>query len=235
MKFIIILSLIMCIKIKSVFINKYILTNARQLKLQNMINSPSLNIIVTTGVAGTGKTLIACQEAIRMLKEAKIDKIIITRPVITVEENIGYLPGTIQDKLYPFMIPIYDYFLEHYTKESLGALINSGKLEVSPLAYMRGRTFKNCIIIADEMQNTTPNQMKMILTRIGSGSKLIITGDLGQNDLGTYNGLQNFVDLLMNKYTEYYLMTNDGFGYIHLDSSCIQRHPIIEKVIDLYN
>lgn len=231
-----VLSLIFIKCAKGSFTPKYTLRNPLQVKLQTFINDPKLSIIISTGAAGTGKTLIACQEAIRMLKENEINKIIITRPTVTVEENLGYLPGSMEDKVYPFLVPIYDYFLEHYTKENLMTMINNGKLEVSPLAYMRGRTFKNAIIIADEMQNTTPNQMKMILTRIGENSKLIITGDLEQNDLAEYNGLQNIVDLLDKKYKdEYYLMIKDGFGYVHLDNSCIQRHPIIEKIINLYN
>ena len=223
------------IVVSSTFLHKYALRHPKQIKLQGFINNPKLDIIITTGVAGTGKTLIACQEAIRMLKEAEVEKIVITRPTVTVEENLGYLPGTLEDKVYPFLIPIYDYFLEHYTKENLMTMIHNGKLEVSPLAYMRGRTFKNTVIIADEMQNTTPNQMKMILTRIGENSKLIITGDLEQNDLTTYNGLQNIVDLIEKKYEDnYHGMLKDGFGYIHLDDSCIHRHPIIEKIINLY-
>jgi phosphate starvation-inducible PhoH-like protein len=221
--------------VSSTFLHKYVLRHPKQIKLQGFINNPKLDIVITTGVAGTGKTLIACQEAIRMLKESEVEKIVITRPTVTVEENLGYLPGSLEDKVYPFLIPIYDYFLEHYTKENLMTMIHNGKLEVSPLAYMRGRTFKNTVIIADEMQNTTPNQMKMILTRIGENSKLIITGDLEQNDLSTYNGLQNIVDLIEKKYEDnYHGMLKDGFGYIHLDDSCIHRHPIIEKIINLY-
>jgi phosphate starvation-inducible PhoH-like protein len=217
------------------YVEKYTLTNPKQIKLQKMITNQNINIVITTGAAGTGKTLIACQEAIKMLKTSTINKIIITRPVVTVEEDIGYLPGNLEDKVYPFMVPIYDYFLEHYTKDNIHTMMQNGKLEVSPLAFMRGRTFKNAIIIADEMQNTTPNQMKMILTRVGENSKLIINGDLQQNDIGKYNGLQNLVDLLEKKYnTDCYKMYKDGFGYIHLDNSCIKRHPIIEKIINLY-
>tara|TARA_B110000971_G_C20026424_1_gene509076 strand:- start:2391 stop:3095 length:705 start_codon:yes stop_codon:yes gene_type:complete len=223
------------VSVSSTFVQKYTLKHPKQIKLQGYINNPKLDVIISTGGAGTGKTLIACQEAIRMLKESEVEKIVITRPTVTVEENLGFLPGSLEDKVYPFLIPIYDYFLEHYTKENLMNLIHNGKLEVSPLAYMRGRTFKNAVIIADEMQNTTPNQMKMILTRIGENSKLIITGDLEQNDLSTYNGLQNIVDLLDKKYqNNFHGMIKDGFGYIHLDDSCIQRHPIIQKIINLY-
>jgi len=199
-----------------------------------MINNKKLQIIIVNGPAGTGKTMIACQEAIKMFKNNEKSKIIITRPVVTVEENIGFLPGNLEDKLYPYMIPVYDYFLEYYTKETLTSLITSNKIEIAPLAFMRGRTFKDAIIIADEMQNTTPNQMKTILTRIGENSKLIIMGDLEQKDLNVYNGLQNLIDLLNNKYPNYYPMDKDGFGYIYLDKSCIKRSPIIEKILNLY-
>uniref|UniRef100_A0A6C0D9G8 PhoH-like protein n=1 Tax=viral metagenome TaxID=1070528 RepID=A0A6C0D9G8_9ZZZZ len=220
----------------SAFVSKYILKNTKQVKFQEFINNPKLNIVVCTGPAGTGKTMIPCQEAIRKLKNEEINKIIITRPAVPVEENLGFLPGTFEDKVYPYMIPIYDYFLEHYTKEGLTTLIRSGKLEIAPLAFMRGRTFKDAIIIADEMQNTSPSQMKMILTRIGNNSKLIITGDLQQNDINIEtNGLQELVNLLGNKYPEYHLMLKDGFGYIHFDNSCIQRSAVIEKVLNLYN
>lgn len=233
MKTVILLSIFITILGK--FSPKYKLTNSKQLKFQEMINNPKINIIVTTGSAGTGKTLVACQEAIRMLKELQISKIIITRPIVTVEENIGFLPGTLEDKVYPFMIPIYDYFLEHYTKDQVADMLRSGCIEVSPLAFMRGRTFKDCVVIADEMQNTSPNQMKMILTRLGENSKLIITGDLEQTDLGSTNGLQDLIDLLLFKYKdEQYKMFRDGFGHVHLDNSCIKRHPIIEKVLELY-
>jgi len=218
----------------STFIPKYTLTNSKQIKYQNMINNKKLQIIIVNGPAGTGKTMIACQEAIKMFKNNEKSKIIITRPVVTVEENIGFLPGNLEDKLYPYMIPVYDYFLEYYTKETLTSLITSNKIEIAPLAFMRGRTFKDAIIIADEMQNTTPNQMKTILTRIGENSKLIIMGDLEQKDLNVYNGLQNLIDLLNNKYPNYYPMDKDGFGYIYLDKSCIKRSPIIEKILNLY-
>jgi phosphate starvation-inducible PhoH-like protein len=220
----------------SAFVTKYILKNSKQIKFQEFINNPKLSIVVCTGPAGTGKTMIPCQEAIMKLKNEEVNKIIITRPAVPAEENLGFLPGKIEDKVYPYMIPMYDYFLEHYTKEGLNTLIRSGKLEIAPLAFMRGRTFKNAIIIADEMQNTTPSQMKMILTRIGDNSKLIITGDLQQNDINIEtNGLQELVNLLNNKYPEYHLMLKDGFGYINFDNSCIQRSPVIEKILNLYN
>jgi len=233
--------------VSSNFVPKYVLKNPKQIKLQNYIKNPNIDIIISTGAAGTGKTMIACQEAIRMFKQGIYSKILITRPTVTVEENLGYLPGTLEDKIYPFLIPIYDYFLEHYTKDNLITMIRNGKLEVAPLAYMRGRTFKNTFIIGDEMQNTTPNQMKMLLTRIGENSKMVITGDLEQNDVNTYNGLQNIIDLLEKKYIQNnwttkdnnklvinYDMIKDGFAYINLDDTCIERHPVVQKVVELY-
>lgn len=230
------------------FVPKYALKHPKQLKFQNYIKNSQINIVICTGPPGSGKSMVTTQEAIKMLKEGEYSKIVITRPTISVDEDLGFLPGTLQDKIYPFLIPIYDYFLEHYTKENLMTLINNGKLEVAPLAYMRGRTFKNTFIIADEMQNTSPSQMKMLLTRIGENSKLVITGDLEQSDIKTYNGLQNIVDLLEKKYAQNnwidkdddykfksnHEMIKDGFAFVNLDDSCIERHPIIQKVVDLY-
>jgi phosphate starvation-inducible PhoH-like protein len=217
------------------FTTKYELTNSKQIKLQNIIQNDNNKIIVVTGVAGTGKTMIACNEAIKMFKENKINKIVITRPTIPVDgEDLGFLPGTLQNKIYPYLIPVYDYFLDHYTQDQLLNLINSKKIEVCPLAYMRGRTFKNTIILADEMQNTTPNQMKMILTRLGINSKIIITGDLEQSDILKYNGLQNLLELMDQKYPEYYKMIENNIAKIELDESCIQRSEIIKTIINLY-
>jgi len=229
------------------FVPKYALKNPKQIKLQSYIRNPNINIVISTGAAGTGKTMIACQEGIKLFKQGEYSKILITRPTVTVEENLGYLPGTLEDKIYPFLIPIYDYFLEHYTKDNLMTMIRNGKLEVAPLAYMRGRTFKHTFIIGDEMQNTTPNQMKMLLTRIGEGSKMVITGDLEQNDINSYNGLQNIIDLFDKKYKENswttkdnnklvisHDMIKDGFAYIDLDNSCIERHPVVQKIVELY-
>ena len=199
------------------------------------LQKPEIPIVLCSGPAGTGKTMIACHEAIKSIKSKQHNKIIITRPTITVEENIGFLPGTIEDKMYPFMIPIYDYFLEYYTKEQIHSLINSGKLEIAPLAFMRGRTFADAFIIADEMQNSSKDQFKMLLTRMGHNSKLVITGDLMQNDLGPDNGLRDFLDLLDSKYITSIDKNNAGFEHIRFLNGDIKRSPIIKTVLELYN
>ena len=162
-------------------------------------------------------------------------KIIITRPTVSVDENLGFLPGEIKNKMHPFLIPIYDYFLDYYSNDEITCLINSNKLEISPLAYMRGRTFSNSIIIADEMQNSSINQIKMLLTRIGFNSKIILTGDLMQSDIEGNNGMENLCELLTQKYPEYYKMLLDGIAYVNLDKTCIERSEIISKIISLYD
>jgi phosphate starvation-inducible PhoH-like protein len=217
------------------FVTKYTLTNSKQIKFQNIIRDYNNKIIIATGVAGTGKTMIACNEAIKMLKENIVKKIIITRPTIPVDgECLGYLPGTLEDKIYPFLIPIYDYFLDHYSQEQLLNLINTKIIEVCPLAYMRGRTFKNTLIIADEMQNATPVQMKMLLTRIGDDSKIIVTGDLEQNDINTINGLHHLKKIINQKYHEYHTMVKDGISTIDFDESCVVRSEITKVIVNLY-
>jgi phosphate starvation-inducible PhoH-like protein len=203
-------------------------------KYNSYIESKKIPIVITTGMPGTGKTMIACHTAIKLFQEEKYKKIIITRPVVSVDEDLGYLPGTLENKMHPYLIPIYDYFLDYYTKDELTCLLNNNKLEITPLAYMRGRTFKDSIIIADEMQNSSKNQMFTLLTRFGHNSKLIITGDVMQSDIEELNGLKHLADLLIQKYPEYYKMILDGFGYINLDSSCIERDEMVNKVMKLY-
>ena len=216
------------------YVYKYILTDV-QAKYKKSLENTNLPIIICTGPSGTGKTMLACYEAINSLKTKKINKIIITRPTITVDEDLGFLPGKLEDKLYPFMIPIYDYFLEFFTKDQITMLINNGRLEIVPLAFMRGRTFSDAFIIADEMQNSSPNQFKMLLSRIGLNSKMVITGDLKQNDLGVNNGLNNFLELLNKKYKTQEEKNKIGFEQIILGTTEIKRSPIIEAILDLYD
>ena len=138
---------------------------------QAILHHP-FNFII--GKAGSGKTLLACQVALDMFFKKMVNKIIITRPLVTVEEDLGFLPGNIVKKMDPWTRPIFDLFSEHYSKAEVDNLLLNGIIEISPLAFMRGRTFKRCIIIADEMQNSSPNQMKMLTTRIGINTRMII-------------------------------------------------------------
>lgn len=200
-----------------------------QQKYVNTLNSKDDSITIVVGPAGTGKTLMACNIAINYLKEGKIDKIIITRPVVPVEEEIGYLPGSLVKKMDPWTRPIFDIFEEFYKKTEVNNMINNGQIEISPLGFMRGRTFKNAFIIADEMQNSSPNQMYMLLTRIGENSRMAITGDLEQSDRLENNGLKDLIE----KYKQKGNMTN--INLVELDKKDIQRSKLVNQVINLYS
>jgi phosphate starvation-inducible PhoH-like protein len=152
------------------------------------------NIVFAIGPAGTGKTLLAVLNGIKLLQEGVIDKIIVTRPAVSVDEDIGFLPGTLNEKMAPWTRPIFDVLGEYYQTKEIAAMLEDGTIEISPLAYMRGRTFKNAYIIADEMQNATQNQMKMLLTRLGENSTMVVTGDLAQADRLKDNGLIDFIN-----------------------------------------
>lgn len=164
------------------------------------LNDPDTPIVFGIGPAGCGKTLLACVTAIEELRRGNIQKIVLTRPIVPVEEEeLGFLPGNLIHKMDPWTRPIFDIFLEFYQQRDLDSMLQTGVIEISPLAYMRGRTFKRAFIIADEMQNSTPNQMLMLTTRIGDGTKMAITGDLKQSDRCDANGLLDF----MNKFKAY--------------------------------
>jgi len=176
------------------------------------------------GLAGSGKTHIAIGMALEYLLDNKVKKIIITRPVLEAGEKIGYLPGTAEEKLHPYLLPILDeinHFIPvaHYTTLKL-----NNKIEVVPLGLMRGRNFHNCFIVADECQNASYEQLKMLLTRVGNDSKLVLTGDVGQSDL-SFHLRGGFIDLI------YALDGIDGIGTSKLESSDIVRNPIIAKIL----
>ena len=193
-------------------------------------------INVAIGPAGTGKTLFACNHAMQELKTQSIDKIIITRPVVPVEEDIGYLPGKLNSKMEPWTRPLFDIFHEYYDVKTVAQMLKCGVIEIAPLAYMRGRTFKNALIIADEMQNSSPSQMLMISTRLGSRSKLIITGDLKQSDRMEDNGLKDF----LQKKREYDKklgqshQNNTDISITQFDEGDIQRSKIVTEVLKIY-
>lgn len=162
------------------------------------LNDDNVKIVLGVGPAGCGKTLFACHRAIEELRSGNIEKIVVTRPMVAVEdESVGFLPGDMNQKMAPWTRPIFDIFGEYYDVDDLNEMVRKGVIEISPLAYMRGRTFKNSFIIADEMQNSTPNQMMMVTTRLGQDSKMVITGDLNQSDRGlSNNGLLDFMHKL---------------------------------------
>ena len=185
-------------------------------------------IVFAVGPAGTGKTMIAVQMAIKLYREGAIRKIIITRPAVSVDEEHGFLPGTLNQKMEPWTRPIMDVFEEYYHPKEVASMLENGIIEISPLAYMRGRTFKNAYIVADEMQNATPSQMKMLLTRIGDGSRMVVTGDLNQADRPRENGLLEFVNLFDD-------CNNCRLvDIVWFDAQDVERHPVVKEILSIY-
>lgn len=213
------------------------------------------DITLITGPAGTGKTYLATREAIEKFQAGKCTKIVITRPNVSSGDDLGYLPGTLTEKMAPWTRPIVDVFNECFPVHVVQQMIQQEVIEIAPLAFMRGRTFKNAIVIADEMQNATPEQMKMLLTRIGEGSRMVITGDTEQYDrreLGTISGLADFVKRLEAKAAAAiplpaFISGDDDEGQATVDAHRwtrigivtfsrrdVVRHPVIEEVLELY-
>lgn len=192
------------------------------------LNDPEKMIIFAIGPAGTGKTMLAVQWAIDQLKFGDATKIIITRPAVSVDEQHGFLPGDLNQKMEPWTKPIMDVFAENYNAKEIAHMIEEGVIETSPLAYMRGRTFKNAIVIADEMQNATPSQMKMLLTRLGQGSKMIVTGDLQQADRPSNNGLLEFLKLYNDFANHRYV------DLCKFDVQDVERHEAVKEVLAIY-
>ena len=185
------------------------------------------DIVFGIGPAGTGKTLLAVQAAVKMFKEGKVDKIIVTRPAVSVDEDLGFLPGTLEQKMAPWTRPIFDVLREYFDAKQIEGMIEEGIIEIAPLAFMRGRTFKSAFILADEMQNATPNQMKMLLTRLGEGSMMAVTGDLAQADRLKDNGLIDFTNRLVQADSAHIDIVNFGQGDI-------ERHEAVKEVLKVY-
>lgn len=192
------------------------------------INSMCKNdVVFGIGPAGTGKTYLAMAMATKALKDKEVDRIIITRPVVEAGESLGFLPGDLQEKVDPYLRPIYDSLFNILGKETYNKYMERGLIEIAPLAYMRGRTLESSYIILDEAQNTTKEQMKMFLTRIGFNSKAIITGDMTQTDLA--RGKESGLDLV----TEI-LKDIKGIDFIYLNKGDIVRHNLVQKIIEAY-
>jgi phosphate starvation-inducible PhoH-like protein len=215
---------------------KYSPKSDNQYKYTDYLKNPNMKIVIGVGAAGTGKTLFACCEAVSQLKTGAVQKIIMTRPVVPVEEEIGFLPGSLVHKMDPWTRPIFDILLEFYSQKDIDAMVHGGVIEISPLGFMRGRTFKRAFIIADEMQNSSPNQMLMLATRIGDESKMVITGDLKQSDRGRDNGLSDLLckikaaaaSAASSNFTR-------GIGYVEFGGVDIQRSPIVSDVLRIYD
>jgi phosphate starvation-inducible PhoH-like protein len=202
--------------------------NANQKLYLTKLYEEATSIVLAIGPAGTGKTMLAVQFGIKLFQEGKVDKIVVTRPAVSVDEDLGFLPGTLNEKMAPWTRPIFDVLGEYYQTKEIAKMLEEGVIEISPLAYMRGRTFKNAYIVADEMQNATVNQMKMLLTRLGEGSKMVVTGDLAQADRVSDNGLVNFCNLLTGK---------SGLQHIDIiqfDTRDIERHNAVKEVLAVY-
>jgi phosphate starvation-inducible PhoH-like protein len=191
------------------------------------LQDDAISIVFAIGPAGTGKTMLAVMHGIKLYQEGLVDRIIVTRPAVSVDEDLGFLPGTLNEKMAPWTRPIFDVLGEYYKQTDIAKMLEEGVIEISPLAYMRGRTFKNAYIIADEMQNATVNQMKMLLTRLGEGSKMVVTGDLAQADRVNDNGLINFCNLLTNKQPKH-------IDIVQFDAKDIERHQAVREVLEIY-
>ena len=185
------------------------------------------DLTLALGPAGTGKTFLAAVQAVRMLQERRVERLILTRPAVEAGERLGFLPGDLQQKVDPYLRPLYDALHSLLGQERTAALIDKNVIEVAPLAYMRGRTLADAFVILDEAQNTTPAQMRMVLTRLGEGSRLVVTGDPSQLDLpaGALSGLIEAAQVLAGV---------EGVAICRFGSADVVRHPLVQRLVDAY-
>jgi phosphate starvation-inducible PhoH-like protein len=185
-------------------------------------------IVVGTGPAGTGKTMLACNAASRALVTGRVERLILTRPAVSVDEQHGYLPGSLDDKMEPWTRPLFDSLYRFMHPKKVKDMMYDRQIEICPLAYMRGRTFDNAWVIGDEMQNSTPSQMKMLLTRIGEDSKMVVVGDMDQHERGfEHNGLRDLVQRLDDDL--------EDIVQVKFTESDVVRSDVIRKILRIYN
>lgn len=185
------------------------------------------DLVFGIGPAGTGKTYLAVVKAVQALKQGRVRRIILTRPAVEAGESLGFLPGDLKEKVDPYLRPLYDALHDVLGQEQASRLVEKEIIEIAPLAYMRGRTLEEAFVILDEAQNTTPEQMKMFLTRLGFGSKMIITGDDTQIDLP--RGIKSGLDIAIHR-----LKDLDEISFVHFDRTDVVRHPLVQKIIHAY-
>jgi phosphate starvation-inducible PhoH-like protein len=203
--------------------------NENQKTYVDILNDKTKKIVVVSGPAGTGKTLFATETGIRNFLKGDYDKIIFTRPSVSVDEDIGYLPGTLEEKMAPWVRPIYDILYHFISPKDVKQYMEDKIIEIAPLGYMRGRTFKNAWIVADEMQNSSISQMKMLMTRLGENSRIIITGDLEQYDRpNEVNGLEDFLKKFKAK-------SSVNIISVYFEKNDIQREEVVKEVLNIYS
>jgi len=203
--------------------------NENQTQYLTILRNKAKKIVVATGPAGTGKTLFAVEQGILNLMNGTYEKLIFTRPSVSVDEDLGYLPGTLEEKMAPWIRPIYDILYRFISPKEVIHMLEEKQIEIAPLGYMRGRTFKQTWIVADEMQNSSVGQMKMLLTRLGENSRLVITGDLEQYDrIDEKNGLEDFLSKFKGKRS----LSISSLEFNRMD---IQREEVVKEVLALYS
>ncbi|MGE0119789.1 MAG: PhoH family protein [Dongiaceae bacterium] len=186
------------------------------------------DMVFALGPAGTGKTYLAVAVAVAMLAKGTVDRIVLSRPAVEAGERLGFLPGDLREKIDPYLRPLYDALHDMLPAEQVMKRLSTGEIEIAPLAFMRGRTLSNSFVIVDEAQNTTPVQMKMLLTRLGENSRMVVTGDLSQVDLpgGVRSGLRDAVDILARV---------DGIGFVWFTEADVVRHPLVSRIVRAYD
>lgn len=214
-------------------VNKPIIYTERHLLYKQHLESKT-SVVIASGCAGTGKTMLACQFAMNALNENRYKKLILTRPAVSVEEELGFLPGDADEKMKPWLIPMFDQMEKFSNRALLGKYMKEQTIEIVPIAFMRGRTFDDTIIIADEMQNTSDHQMYTFLTRLGSGSKTIITGDTTQCDMNLRNG-EDGLSVLLEKYQNMINIDDNHIQHISFQHEDVFRSELTKYIMTMYN